>query len=449
MLPTERFLSYVKQHELFEESDKVLLAVSGGRDSVFMVHLFNDAKLNFGIAHCNFGLREKESDADELFVEELASHMKVPFFKIKFQTGAYAEANGISIQMAARSLRYEWFEKIKTENDYRYIAVAHHQSDATETVLLNLIRGTGISGLHGIFPKRGDVIRPLLSFKREEIDQYVDQERLSFREDSSNASDKYARNKIRLKVLPALKELNKDLDETFAENSKRFRELEEFLKTRVEALRSSLFRKTSPGEFSISTNDLKDLYPQQLLLFELFRPFGFQEPVLRNLAGCLDSQPGKIFESSTHTLLLDRNRLLLREKSSEAFGEEFIYAESTQVSFKNGILKISITDRENAALSADARFAFFDAALLQFPLKLRLWKKGDYFHPFGMKGKKKLSDFFTSIKLPLFAKNEIPVLENGNGDIIWVVGLRSDDRYKISPRSKKVHTLEYIKIHEQ
>ena len=449
MLPVARFLSFVHQNQLFDSSDKVLLAVSGGRDSVLMAHLFNEAGYNFGIAHCNFRLRDKEADEDEAFVRALADRFEVPFFCIRFSTSAFAGENKISIQMAARELRYKWFEETRTEHGFQFVAVAHHQSDATETILLNMVRGTGISGLHGIKAKRDTIVRPLLFLNSTEIAQLVVSEAIAYRDDSSNFSSKYARNKIRLKVIPHLKELNVHLDETFAVNSRRFAELEQFLNLQVSALRLSLFNETDDGNITIPLEKLKGLRPLKLLLFEIFKPYGFSEHVLDDLTKAWNGQAGKVFESPSHILLLDRRALILKKIASGSSSEIVIEETEQTVRWKELYFKSRFIQAADISVSKNREIAFFDSDLLQFPLKLRLWKKGDFFYPFGMKGKKKVSDFFTGLKLSLFSKENTPVLENGNGDILWVACYRTDDRYKITTRTKKVFILEHLNDHEQ
>ncbi|MGV3508361.1 MAG: tRNA lysidine(34) synthetase TilS [Sphingobacteriaceae bacterium] len=426
---------------MFSTNDKVLLAVSGGKDSVLMAHLFNEAHFTFGIAHCNFKLREEDSDEDENFSQKLAEQFGVPFFTTTFDTDAYSKQHKISIQMAARELRYRWFEEVRRDNDYQFIAVAHHQNDTVETVLLNLVRGTGIAGLHGIAAKRDKLIRPLLFLKREEIDGIIINNQLAYREDISNSSTKYARNKIRLEVIPKLKDLNPFLENTFEENSRRFKELEDFLNIQTKQLRKTIFQFNPSGDIKINLESLKELQPRKLLLYELFRPYNFSEYVLDDLISAWDGQPGKKFESSTHTLLLDRNSLILSAIRESKKTETLIYKNDHRIiweafTFQSGELDAGIK------MDFNSDIAFFDEALLQFPLKLRHWNKGDYFYPFGMRGKKKISDFFTSLKLPLTEKERIPILENGNGDILWVAGYRSDERYKITSNTKKVFILE-------
>lgn len=444
MLPTSNFLNFINQQGLFSPVDKILLAVSGGMDSVLLTHLFNAARYNFGIAHCNFGLRGDEADADEFFCEQLAEQFNIPFYKIKFNTTAYASLNKISIQMAARELRYSWFEEIRSKNDYQYIALAHHASDTTETILLNLTRGTGIAGLHGILPKRGKLVRPLLFLKRDEILEIVKEENITYRDDSSNFSTKYARNKIRLDVIPKLKELNPKLDETFEANSRRFTQIEDFLNTQISKIREVVFKQLANGKIEISLDELRALQPLQLALFELFKDFNFSEQVLGDLIRSWNGQPGKIFESATHLILLDRGKLILEKKERSFIKELVLNQDDKTAGFNNVLILIQTTDAENWQVLKDQSKASFDASLLQFPLKLRLWKTGDYFYPFGMKGKKKLSDYFSGMKIPLTEKNNIPLLENGNGDILWIVGYRSDNRYKVTPLTKKVITFEKL-----
>jgi tRNA(Ile)-lysidine synthase len=445
MLPVNRFLSFVELNKLFKRTDKILLAVSGGKDSVLMTHLFNETGFAFGIAHCNFKLRGDESDRDEDFTHELAQQVGAPFFSTTFNTRAFVEEHKISVQMAARQLRYDWFEQIRDEYNYDYIALAHHQSDTTETVLLNLVRGTGIAGLHGILPKRQKLIRPLLFLKREEIDTLITENKFPYREDSSNSSTKYARNKLRIDVIPKLKEINPHLEETFETNSRRFKELEDFLKFQTEQLRFEIFKILPSGDASINIEDLKKLQPKSLLLYELFKPYNFSEAVLEDLEKSWDRQPGKVFESATHSLLLDRMALILSPKTKAEPSSISVPKGESDIKWGQINVKVKELDSGDFKLSRENCFAFFDEALLQFPLKLRHWNKGDYFYPFGMKGKKKLSDFFTEKKIPLNAKNSIPILENGNGDVLWIAGYRSDDRYKITEQTKKVIIFEIQK----
>lgn len=445
MLPVNRFLSFVELNKLFTHTDKILLAVSGGKDSVLMTHLFNETGFAFGIAHCNFKLRGDESDKDEDFTRELARQVDAPFFSTTFNTRAFVEEHKISVQMAARQLRYDWFEQIRRDNAYDYVALAHHQSDTTETVLLNLVRGTGIAGLHGILPKREKLVRPLLFLTRQEIDGLIDENKFPYREDSSNSSARYARNKLRIDVIPKLKEINPHLEATFETNSRRFKDLEDFLNLQTEQLRKDIFQTLPSGDVHIELQDLKKLNPKNLLLYELFKPYNFSEAVLEDLSRSWDGQPGKVFESATHFLLLDRMALILSPRTKAEFSSILVFKGENNIDWGHINVKMEVLDSENFIPSGDNNFAFFDETLLQFPLKLRHWNKGDYFYPFGMKGKKKMSDYFTEKKIPLNTKNNIPILENGNGDVLWVAGYRSDDRYKVTEQTKKVIIFEIQK----
>ena len=446
MLNLTTFLYFIKQHALFNADDEVLLAVSGGRDSVLMARYFKQAGFNFGIAHCNFKLRDEEADAEEQFTSELADELEVPFFTTYFDTSDYAAEHKISIQMAARNLRYTWLEEIRKDFDYDYIALAHHQNDSVETVLLNLTRGTGIAGLHGILPKRDKLIRPLLFLNREEIDEIVKAENITYRDDSSNSSSKYARNKIRLEVIPKLKELNQNLEETFKANARRFSELEILLNERVSQLRKELFVQKPNNEFEIPLNELKKLHPINTLLHGLFSPFGFTEPVLHDLINCLESQPGKLFESASHQIIIDRENLILSRKHRVLPADQLIDQTENEFTWNGERYKNYTLPASAFRNKTSNHIVQLDEKLLVFPLKLRSWNNGDYFYPLGMRGKKKLSDYFVEQKIPRQRKENIGVLENGNGDILWLAGYRSDERYKITAASEKIFILQKMVI---
>lgn len=438
----EQLQEFIKKHALFHEKERVLLAVSGGRDSVLMARLFKLAGYNFGIAHCNFQLRVKEADEDELFTANLAKELGVDFFITKFDTKTFAHQNHISIQMAARDLRYQWLEEIRAENNFQYIALAHHQNDVVETMLLNLTRGTGIAGLHGILAKKGKIIRPLLFLTREEIDAMPS---FPYREDSSNLSAKYARNKIRLEVIPVLKQLNPSLEQTFEANRKRFEELEILLKLRVEEIKADLFKKLDNNEFEINLEKIKQLVPLNTLLYELFSPYGFSEAILSDLSASWTGMPGKVFRSTTHELLLDRGRILLSRINNEIPNSISIGHDTIECHWNEKHFLIQVSPIQNFKLFAEPQLAQLDYDLLKFPLIMRSWNHGDFFQPLGLMIQKKLSDFFIEQKISRNHKKDIAILENGNGDIIWIAGLRISEAYKISPNTKKVFILEQLK----
>ena len=444
MVALNRLHSFIKQHALFLPEERVLLAVSGGRDSVLMVRLFKAAGYNFGIAHCNFNLRGSESGLDERFVEDLAAELEVPFYITRFDTLDFAAENHISVQMAARDLRYDWLERIRNGFGFQYIGLAHHQNDVIETMLLNLTRGTGIAGLHGILPKKDKLIRPLLFLTRDEIDEIIINSGFAFREDSSNLSIKYSRNKLRLEVIPVLKELNPALEQTFEANRKRFAELEILLELRVQEIKEQIFKKLNENEFEIRLEDLKKLNPLDTLLYGLFNPFGFSENVLSDLSHAWDGKPGKIFLSATHQLLLDRERIILSRIDPE-LPDDIKIESNSELTIWNGRKFVSKTiSIGQFNLRKDENIAQLDYDLLEFPLKMRCWKSGDHFQPLGLKQKKKLSDFFVDRKMMLNHKKDIGILENYIGEILWVAGLRIDERYKITPNTKKVFIFEQI-----
>ncbi|MGN7203037.1 tRNA lysidine(34) synthetase TilS [Pedobacter sp. SAFR-022] len=447
MLPLQSFRAFFSRHQLFEPDQKILLAVSGGKDSVLMVHLFKQAGLHFGIAHCNFQLRAEESMRDEAFVKMLAATLDVPFHVTHFNTKAYVKAHRCSTQMAARDLRYAWFEEIRAAEGYEAIALAHHQNDAIETMLINLSRGTGISGLHGIAPKRERLIRPLLFLSREDIETLIEKENIDYVEDSSNLSDHYARNKIRLHVIPQLKAINPGLEQTFAQNIQRFQEAEMIIQQTVLSLRSKLLEETQTC-VSIQIDAIRTLQPQKLLCYELLKPYNFNESLTLEVLAALDKQTGTSFYSSTHRITLDRHRLIITPLAAKPSGAEWeqgpginqiIHPASRQIDLPDHVLNIRYAEGNSYNIDGNA---YVDHELLIYPLILRTRQPGDVFVPLGMKTHKKLSDFFIDEKVPLPEKDKIPLLINGNGDIIWVAGMRQDNRYKVTATTKKVAIFE-------
>ena len=444
MLPVKNFIDFIEKQSLFDGSSKILAAVSGGMDSVLMVHLLKSAGFTFAIAHCNFQLRGDESNGDESFCRGLAHQLDVPFHVTHFDTLSYASENKVSTQMAARTLRYQWFEEIRQQEGYTIIALAHHQNDTIETILLNLTRGTGIAGLHGIMPKNGKLVRPLLFLSRDEIQQVITELKINYREDSSNSSSKYARNKIRLEVIPKLKELNPALEQTFENNLTRFRELEELLELRVAELKQKLVMVNNREQY-ITLSDVRSLQPQRLLLYNLLKEYGFNESIIDDIISSLDKHSGRTFESNTFRLIIDRDKLILLKKGENLTHSIIINIGEHEARF--GRYKLNILQDDSPLIIKDNPMAFSaDADKLIYPLTLRTWRQGDIFTPMGMEGRKKLSDYFIGQKIPLHTKKEIPLLVNGNGEIIWIGGYRSDDNYKVTANTKKVTVFELVLI---
>lgn len=440
MLPLQQFKAYIKTNALFKKQDKILLAVSGGKDSVLMTQLFKLCNYNFSICHCNFNLRGEEAQRDEVFVKLLATNLEVPFYVTHFDTKLYASTHHISTQMAARDLRYQWFEEIRKQGAYDYIALAHHQNDSIETLLLNLVRGTGISGMHGILPKRNRLIRPILFLSRQQIEDFVDENNINFVEDSSNQTSKYARNKIRLKVIPQLREINPNLEHTFAQNIFRFAETEEVLQQVVGQLRKDLF-VIQNEDFYLSIAKLQNLKPQKLLTFELLKQFHFSDLVVSEILKSLTKQSGTSFYSHTYRATVNRDDLIISALPVETI-QEVILMHPKDESVCIAENRISLFYPNVNDIANDKNKASVDLDKLIFPLIIRFRQDGDKFMPLGMRNFKKLSDFLIDSKVPLPQKEKTPLLINGNGEIIWVAGLRQDNRYKVNASTKKVAIFE-------
>lgn len=439
------FQSYIEQQKLFSQKEKILLTVSGGMDSVVMCELFHLTGIKFGIAHCNFQLRGKESDGDDAFVKALAKKYKVEFHSIKFDTSSFAKKNKLSTQIAARQLRYTWFEEIKNEFKYKYIATAHHQDDSIETFFINIIRGTSISGLHGILPKQGNIIRPLLFTNKNEIIAFVKKHKLNYREDSSNASDKYVRNKIRHQVIPLLKELNPNLENTITNNIQHLRDVESIYKRDIENKRSQVVTGNT-----ISIELLKKLNPISTYLFEFLKPYHFNAATIEEINSALTAESGKQFFSDTHRLIKDRNFLIVEEKSQKSNPDSYrgksqkVKKNQKEIIIDGSKLTFNKSEKTfNFKLSTLNSVVQLDYDKLEFPLEIRKWQIGDVFYPLGMKGKKKLSDFFIDKKLPIQKKENIWLLTS-NKKIVWVIGQRIDDRFKITDSTKNIYLVKLI-----
>ena len=433
------FKKHLKTNLPFLKNKKILVAISGGIDSIVLAHLLYKLDYDISLAHCNFSLRGKESNKDEDFVVEFGKKLQVPTHTIKFDTENYATENRISTQMAARELRYNWFSKILTENNLDYITTAHQKDDVIETVLINITRGTGLDGLTGIPEINGNIVRPMIHFTRNEILIYATQKKLAWREDSSNSSIKYVRNKIRHKVVPFLKEINPNLLDTFSKTLENFKNSQEIIKDCVQNVRDKTMTIVN-NDFHYNIEELKKLNNPKIYLYELLKDFGFTE--WEDVADLLDAQSGKQVFSKTHRLLKNRTVIIV----SELFNTEtpieieipintLVIENPIALTFEKIDIPFDTKNHGNKVFSelftTEKDTISIDFDKLKFPLILRKWQKGDFFFPIGLQGKKKLSKFFKDEKLSLIDKENTWLLCSEN-EIVWVIGKRLDNRFKIT-----------------
>lgn len=413
------------------DKQRLLVACSGGLDSVVLVRLCRENNLEFGIAHCNFSLRGKESDEDEQFVSQLAEQLEVPFYVETFNTKKVAEELGISTQMAARDLRYTWFEEIRVDFKYDWILTAHHLDDDLETFFINLSRSTGLKGLTGIPEVQGKVLRPMLCFGRDEILNFAKKEHCYWREDSSNASIDYLRNEFRHDLLPYYKKIVSHWKESFLSTSKYLQGSQALIEDYLTLVTHLVFEERELG-VALNIEKLRALSHHETLLYELLKPYGFT--AWDDINKMLDAQSGKQILSGTHRLIKDRDVLLLTELSrkSQSF-VKIITKNETQIADP---LQMSFIPTDEMGY-IDNNTIYVDSDKLKYPLTLRKWEKGDVFQPFGLKGNKKLSKYFKDEKLSLAAKEATWVLLSSD-QIVWVVGMRMDDRFKITPNTKSI-----------
>jgi tRNA(Ile)-lysidine synthase len=439
------FTTQIENRKLFKSDDRVLLAVSGGVDSVVMAFMFHEAGFRFAIAHCNFGLRGFESDEDERFVSKLADQLKVDFHVKHFDTADYAKQYGMSIQMAARDLRYYWFEEIRERYGFKYIATGHHSDDHAETVILNIVKGTGLTGLQGIKASNGKIIRPLWHFSRQQILQYAQKNGISFREDSSNPEIKYLRNKIRHKVVPVLKEMNPSFTESIANLSEHSVKARETLSLLIRQ-KFDPFVEQMEDQLSIAAGPLLSVPHPDVVLYEYLKDYGFSGSIIKEIADALQKQPGKRFFSEHYVCLKDRDQLIVSPISKVQGNETFFVNEDDlSVSFPSGKLYFAL--QMDGDISSSLTEAFLDRSKITFPMVLRQPRHGDWFIPLGMKGRKKISDFLTDTKMPLTLKNQVWLLCSGES-ICWVVGMRIDNRFRINLPAQNVLHIKFEPVNQ-
>ena len=435
----EKVKKYIDDKHLLNPSSTVVVGVSGGTDSMALLDILTLLNYRCIAAHCNFHLRGEESDRDAEFVKNWCKNSDIEYISIDFDTQEYARYKKISIEMAARELRYKWFEIVRQQYEAEVIAVAHHRDDSVETVLLNLLRGTGIRGLIGISPKKGNIVRPLLCVSRNEIEEYLKERNISFVTDSTNYDDAITRNYLRLNVIPMLEKINPSAKSAIFRTSQNVGEAYNIYENAIETLKKGVMS----GE-KISIEKLKKTPSPVSVLFEILSPLGFNSSVVEDIIDNLNSSSGKVFLSKQYRVIKDRHFLLLSKiADTNNSDSEILIHEGTNEILWPIHLKISVVNKNKIDVNKPGRFLFSDAEKVRFPLKLRKWKEGDWFVPFGMKGKKKLSDYFTDCKFDLLEKESQWILES-EGQIVWIVGKRNDERFKVSDHTDNVLMIEWV-----
>ena len=437
----------------FHKGERLLVAVSGGVDSVVLCRLLKELEIDFGIAHMNFQLRGDNSLADEAFVGEMAKQYGVPFYTKKVDTTKIVAQSNDSTQMVARTLRYEWFEDIRKTNGFHAIATAHHQNDTAETMLYNLTKGTGIAGLHGIRPRNGKIVRPLLALDKKELLEYAEVNELKFREDVSNQSIKYARNKIRHQVIPVLKELNPTLEQTLFETAERMAETEALYHFAIEQQQKKLLKWRGEDGFISLINLKKHIVSPKTVLWEILKTKGFSSKQIQDIMLSVENPAGQQFLSGSHRLLTTKRFLILSPYPIKEEGFKLINLNDKKAFVPEAMLSITSKKIAQYVPETNPKIATFDLDKITFPLTLRKWENGDYFYPMGLTkkngepGKQKLKKFFGNQKMNAFQKEKTWILEDFDKRILWVVGLRQDDRFKVTQTTKQFYRihLEHVK----
>lgn len=433
-----QFQKHINHNLPFLKDSKLLIAISGGLDSVMLTHLCHALNLDITLAHCNFNLRGNESDQDENFVLDLAEKLDLEMFVETFETEAYAEDEKISIQMAARELRYNWFFDLAESLNFDYILTAHHADDNLETFLINLMRGTGLNGLTGILEVNENIVRPLLPFSREQLERYATETHIKWREDSSNASDKYLRNKLRHQVIPHLKEANPELLQNFKNTLQNLSNTAGIVEESINALAKRVIDISDEHQTTYKISEFKALNNPKAYLYEMFKAYGFTE--WNDVVDLLDAQSGKQVVSKTHRLIKDRAHLILADlyHSEQSKASFTIEAEDKTFQLPIGTL---VFDEVDSISKPSKTTIFVDKDTLEFPLHIRKWENGDAFYPLGMTGKKKLSKYFKDEKLSLVDKENVWLLTS-NHKIVWVIGMRADNRFKVTDKTVNIFKIK-------
>ena len=433
--------AYIDKYQLLTAGKPVLVGVSGGADSIALLTVLVELGYSCIVGHCNFHLRGEESMRDECFTETYARKLGLPFVKVDFNTRDYAAEHHLSVEMAARELRYAWFEEMRCVHDAQAIAVAHHRDDNVETVLMNLIRGSGIRGMSGIRPKNGFVVRPLLSVTRQEILQWLAERQLEYVTDSTNLSAAYTRNFIRLRVLPLLETINPSVRTAINRTAEHLAETESLFAYVMADARKRVFE----AENRLSIKALMQYPSPKTVLFELLKVFHFTPSSVDEIFLSLTKESGKLFFSSSHRLVKDRDCLLLSPLA--AAGEKEVYFLTGEEGSWSGPIDLAfsrIVRIEELHIQKDKDIAYFDLDKLKFPLVLRHWQQGDWFVPFGMQGRKKLSDYFSDKKFSRLEKEQVWLLCSGD-EVIWIVGERSDNRFRVECATKRCLVVNFFR----
>ena len=443
----DSFLTFINQFNPSFRQKATILTVSGGIDSMVMMDLFYKAELPVVVAHCNFGLRGQDSVLDEEFVREQSARYNFDFYVKHFETKKYSKSQGVSTQMAARDLRYAWFETLRVSLGLSWIATGHHLNDSLETSLINFSRGSHLAGLAGVPVRNGNIVRPLLFADRHQVFRYLEDNNLEWREDSSNSSLDYSRNRIRHQVVPVLKALNPSLEQSFQLTQTRLVSAERLLNSFLDTWKSNHVKQQGDA-LSIAFNDLEKVVEPIYLLWYLLKDYGFQYKQIHDIYQSRLGISGKIFITSEYTLLVDREYFVVKKKLSERFVSSIEIEEGTrESSFSGGELIFTKLSGEDNALVPNPLHAYLDYSQLVFPLRIRKPVKGDRIKPIGMQGKsKKISDILIDLKLSLFEKESVFILENGNHEIIWVIGIRLGDPFKLTERTQQILKVEFLAI---
>ncbi|HVZ95470.1 MAG TPA: tRNA lysidine(34) synthetase TilS [Chitinophagaceae bacterium] len=441
-----RFTAYIADKNLFRKKDRLIIAVSGGVDSVCLCELCKQAGFDFEIAHCNFQLRGEESDRDEDFVRQIAVRYNVPAHVKKIDTEHYAKEKSVSVQVAARELRYQWFDELvnsakerqqkKGDNHLVYLLTAHHADDNVETILINFFKGTGIKGLRGMLPRQNYIVRPLLFARRQAIEAFVKENKLSFVEDSSNLTDKYTRNYFRHRIIPGIQKVFPRAESNLLDNISRFADIELLYKQAIDLHKKKLLA-FHENEVHIPVLKLLKTEPLATVVFEIIKDYGFSPAQTGGIIQLLHGESGKYVASSTHKIIRSRNWLIISPTQTTEANTILIEESDKSIDFEAGILELKHFSNNGAPVDSSGAVAMLDSANITFPLFLRKWKRGDYFYPLGMQKKKKLSRFFIDQKLSLAEKENIWVIES-NKKILWIINYRIDDRFKITPGTKNI-----------